>query len=171
MVRRRQGQEASLAPPCSNLRLFGRKFAVLKKVLVKLLGFSAPLTVIRRPYNDPAPGELCPPCPPSLRPWMIYVCSAPLLVDCNAFWIFVVAMLLNTKSCLIVAKHLVIIFAPKSINNLFHQMFSECCTCTILWPSEILGTLLKVSLKDDDDIQRQVKSLYCAANMFWGTFD
>jgi len=26
-------------------------------------------------------------------------------------------------------------------------------------------------LKDDDDIQRQVKSLYCAANKLRGTFD
>jgi len=26
-------------------------------------------------------------------------------------------------------------------------------------------------LKDDDDIQRQVKSLYCAANKLGGTFD
>ena len=36
-------QEASLAPPCSNLKSFGSKCTVLKKVLATLLGlFSAP---------------------------------------------------------------------------------------------------------------------------------
>jgi len=30
---------------------------------------------------------------------------------------------------------------------------------------------MNASLKDDDDIQRQVKSLYCAANKLRGTFD
>ena len=30
---------------------------------------------------------------------------------------------------------------------------------------------INASLKDDDDIQRQVKSLYCAANTLRGTFD
>jgi len=33
------------------------------------------------------------------------------------------------------------------------------------------GVLLNASLKDDDDVQRQVKSLYCAANKLRGTFD
>jgi len=33
-VRWLPGQEASLAPPCSNLRSFGRKWAVRKKVLM-----------------------------------------------------------------------------------------------------------------------------------------
>jgi len=40
-------------------------------VLVTLLGlfsatrsYSAPLTVIRRPHNEPGCGEFCPPCPP-----------------------------------------------------------------------------------------------------------
>ena len=28
-----------------------------------------------------------------------------------------------------------------------------------------------IELKDDDDIQRQLKSLYCAANKLRGTFD
>jgi len=42
-VRWLPGQEASLEPPCSNLRSFERKCAVLKKVLVTLLGlFGAP---------------------------------------------------------------------------------------------------------------------------------
>jgi len=34
-----------------------------------------------------------------------------------------------------------------------------------------LGVWMNASLKDDDDIQRQVKSLYCAANKLRGTFD
>ena len=67
-VRWRPGQEASLAAPCSNLRLFGNKFTILKIVLVTLLGlFSVPRShlvlsaVIRCPHSDSAPGELCPP--------------------------------------------------------------------------------------------------------------
>jgi len=50
-VRWRPGQEASLAPPCSNLRSFGSKCTILKKVLVALLGlFGAPI-VTRRQGN------------------------------------------------------------------------------------------------------------------------
>ena len=36
---------------------------------------------------------------------------------------------------------------------------------------EYLGVWVNPSLKDDDDIQRQVKSLYCATNKLRGTFD
>jgi len=36
------GKETSLAPPCSNLRSFGSKCSVLKKVLMTLLGLSGP---------------------------------------------------------------------------------------------------------------------------------
>jgi len=44
----RPGKEASLAPPFSNVRSFGRKFTVLKKVIVKLLGiFGAPADIWR----------------------------------------------------------------------------------------------------------------------------
>jgi len=45
---------------------------------------------------------------------MIYACSTPvgLLADANVFWIFVVTMLLNTKSLLIVRKQLMF-FCPK----------------------------------------------------------
>jgi len=59
-VRWRLGQEASLAPPCSNLRSIGSKCTALKKALVTLFRFSAPPAVIWRPYSDSAPGELCP---------------------------------------------------------------------------------------------------------------
>jgi len=41
----------------------------------------------------------------------------------NIFWISVVTMLLNTKLPSIVTKQLAFFFAPKSTNNLFHQMF------------------------------------------------
>jgi len=34
-----------------------------------------------------------------------------------------------------------------------------------------LGVWINASLKDNDDIQRQRKSLYCAANKHRGTFD
>jgi len=34
-----------------------------------------------------------------------------------------------------------------------------------------LGVRINASLKDDDDIQKQVKSLYCAASELRGTFD
>ena len=74
-VRRRPGQEASLAPRCSNLRSFGSKCTVLKEVLVTLLGllyaprsYSTPPAVIPSPHSDSAPGELGPPCPPSSCP-------------------------------------------------------------------------------------------------------
>jgi len=52
-----------------------------------------------------------------------YVCSDPVLVDSNVFWISVVTMRLNTKSPLIVTKQLVLFVAPKIINKLLHQMF------------------------------------------------
>jgi len=66
-VRWRPGQEATLAPPCANLRSFGSKSTALKKVLVTLLelfgasrSHSAPSWVVWHPHGDSAPGELCP---------------------------------------------------------------------------------------------------------------
>ena len=73
-LRWRPGQEASLAPLCSNLRAFGSKCTVLKKVLMTLLGlFGAPqsfgaLIVVRRQGN-------CALCPPSLRPWFLHAAT------------------------------------------------------------------------------------------------
>jgi len=61
-ARWRPGQEASLAPPCSNLRFFGSKCTVLKKVLVTILGRFGD------PRNHSAPGELFSPCP-LVTPW------------------------------------------------------------------------------------------------------
>jgi len=50
-ARWRPGQEASLAPPCSNLMSFGSKYTVLKKVLATLLGLFGVPAVIRYPGN------------------------------------------------------------------------------------------------------------------------
>jgi len=58
-VRWHPGQEASLVPPCSNLRSFGSKCTVLKKTLATLLGvFGATQWFGSRDT-----------VPPSLRPW------------------------------------------------------------------------------------------------------
>jgi len=60
-VRWRPRQEASLAPPCLNLRSFGSKCTVLKKVLMTLLGlFGPPQWFGARGFVPPAP---------SLRLW------------------------------------------------------------------------------------------------------
>jgi len=75
-VRWRPGQEASLAPPCSNLGSFGTKCTVLKKVLVTLLGLIGALAVIWRPHSDSASGEVYPPCPSVVT---------PLLASCHLF--------------------------------------------------------------------------------------
>jgi len=48
-VRWRPGHEASLAHPYSNLRSFGSKCTVLKKIFVKLLGLFGAFAVVWRP--------------------------------------------------------------------------------------------------------------------------
>jgi len=50
------GQDASLAPPFSNLRSSGSKCTVLKNVRVTLLGFFGAPAVFQRPQSDSAPG-------------------------------------------------------------------------------------------------------------------
>ena len=69
---------------------------------------------------------------------MIYVCLALALVAFNVFWIFVVIMLLNTKSILIATKQLVCSFVPKttslgpqpaeSFGGVGEMIFNSCCT-------------------------------------------
>jgi len=49
-VRRRPGQDASLAPPCSNQSFLGSKFTVLKKVLMTFLGLFRPPQWFGAPY-------------------------------------------------------------------------------------------------------------------------
>jgi len=39
----------------------------------------------------------------------------------------------------------------------------------VFWPSQNLDVWLNASLKHDDDIQRQVKLLYCAVNKLRGS--
>ena len=56
-VRWRQGQEASLPTPCSQMRFFESKCTVMKAVRVTLLGLPVPSTVILRPHSDSAPGD------------------------------------------------------------------------------------------------------------------
>jgi len=59
-VRWRTGQETGLAPPCSNLRSFGSKCTVLKKLHATCWDFSA-APMIRPP-------GIVPLCPHSVRP-------------------------------------------------------------------------------------------------------
>jgi len=93
-------------------------------------------------------------------------------VDCNVFWTFVVTMLLNTKSRLIVTKQVVLVFAPKNyIQPAPSNVFLNGVRVQLCNQVKYVGALLNASLKDYDDIQRQVKSLYCAANKLRGPFD
>jgi len=59
--------KTSLAPPWSNLSSFGSKFTVLMKVLVT---FSE---LFRASRSNSAPGELFPPCLPSLHSWIVVI--------------------------------------------------------------------------------------------------
>jgi len=52
------GARSKLGAPCSNLRSFGSKCAVLKKVLVTLLGFFGAPGSDLAPHSDSAPGKL-----------------------------------------------------------------------------------------------------------------
>jgi len=63
-VRWRPGQEAGLAPPSSNLRSFGSKCTVLKKVFVTLSGLYGASRSDLAPHRDSAAGEFCSSCPP-----------------------------------------------------------------------------------------------------------
>jgi len=69
---------------CSHVRTWGFSEANLlcwRKYLWYFLEISAPLAVIRRPYKDLVPGELCPLAPPSLHPCICnYVADALKLI-------------------------------------------------------------------------------------------
>jgi len=81
-VRWRLGQEASLAPPCSNLRSFGSKFSVLKKVPVTLLGlFGALRSGSASPYW--LRRGILPPCHPSLRPRVYWFLKLYTKYECG----------------------------------------------------------------------------------------
>jgi len=49
------------------------------------------------------------------------------------------------------------------------EYFPQWCMCTVFRPSQVCR-LLNVQLKDHNDIHRQVKFQYCAANKLMGTF-
>jgi len=67
-IRWRPGQEASVAPPCSNPRSSGSKCTVLKNVFVTLLGlYGAPHSDWAPPLRFGARG-IVPPLPPLVTP-------------------------------------------------------------------------------------------------------
>ena len=80
-----------------------------------------------------------------------------------------------------VAEHEIIFNCNKTIGVLFSpkkykqpapsNVFLNGVRVQFLDQVKYLGVWINASLKDDDDIQRQVKSLYCAANKLRGTFD
>ena len=74
-VRWRPGQEASLAPPCSNLSSFESKFIALKKVLVTFVGLFGAPAMIWRPVLTRHPGNCAPFAPtryaPATTTWSI----------------------------------------------------------------------------------------------------
>ena len=79
------------------------------------------------------------------------------------------------------AEHEIIFNCNKTIGVLFcpkkykqpapSNVFLNGVRAQFLNQVNYLGVWITASLKDDDDIQRQVKSLYCAANKLRGTFD
>ena len=79
------------------------------------------------------------------------------------------------------AEHEIIFNCNKTIGFLFcpkkykqpapSNVFLNGVRVQFLNQVKYLGVWINASLKDDDDIQRQVKSLYCAANKLRGTFD
>ena len=79
------------------------------------------------------------------------------------------------------AEHEIIFKCNKTIGVLFcpkkykqpapTNVFRNGVRVQFLNQVKYLGVWINASLKDDDDIQRQVKPLYCAANKLRGTFD
>ena len=70
-----------------------------------------------------------------------------------------------------VGFQLIFFFAPKIWTTYSIKCFSERYTSTICDQVKCLGVLLKASLKDDDDIQRQVKSIYSKPQLIRIRFD
>jgi len=80
-------------------------------------------------------------------------------------------MLLNTKSLSIATKQLAFFLPKKYKQPVPSNVFLNGVCVQFFDQLKYLGVWINASLKDDDDIQRQVKSLYCAANELRGTFD
>ena len=69
-------------------------------------------------------------------------------------------------------KTIGVLFCPKKYKQpALSNVFLNGVRVQFLDQVKYLGVRINASLKDDDDIQRQVKSLYCAANKLRGTFD
>ena len=65
-----------------------------------------------------------------------------------------------------------VVFCPKKyIQPAPSNVFLNGVRVQIFDQVKYLGVWINASLKDDDDIQRQVKSLYCAANKLRGNFE
>jgi len=104
---------------------------------------------------------------------MIYVCSASVSISG-------LQCLLNicgdnaaeheiTFNC---KKTIGVLFCPKKYKQPApSNVFLNAVRVQFLDQVKYLRVWINASLKDDDNIQRQVKSLYCAANKLRGTFD
>jgi len=69
-------------------------------------------------------------------------------------------------------KTIGVLFCPKKYKQPgLSNVFLNGVRVQFLDRVKYLGVWINASLKDDDDNQRQVKSLYCAANKLRGTFD
>ena len=69
-------------------------------------------------------------------------------------------------------KTIGVLFCPKKYKQPApSNVFLNGARVQFLNQVKYLGVWINASLKDDDDIQRQVKSLYCAANKLRGSFD
>jgi len=69
-------------------------------------------------------------------------------------------------------KTIGVLFCPKKYKQPTpSNVFLNGVRVQFLNQMKYLGVWINTSLKDDDDIRRQVKSLYCAANKLRGTFD
>ena len=79
-------------------------------------------------------------------------------------------MLLNTKTLSTATKQLRYLFVPKYKQPAPSKIFLNSVRVQFSDQVNYLGLLLNASLKDDNDIQWQVKSLYSAANKIGGTF-
>jgi len=69
-------------------------------------------------------------------------------------------------------KTIGVLFCPKKYKQPAQSnVFLNGVRVQFLDQMKYLGVWINASLKDDDDIQRQVESLYCAANKLRGAFD
>ena len=112
-----------------------------------------------------------------------YVCESSKV----CWWYICVQPSISGLQCLLnicgdyAAEHEIIFNCNKTIGVLFcpkkykqsapSNVFLNGVRVQFLNQVKYLGVWINGSLKDDDDIQRQVKSLYCAANKLKGTFD